>query len=290
MVGCQLPIKAAGFLMKKELDYFAKALEHPQPPFLAILGGAKVSDKILLIENLLDKVNSMIICGGMAFTFLKVLEKTEIGNSLYDKEGANLVTKLMEKAKSNGVSIHLPCDFVTGDKFAADAQVGYATKEEGIPAGWMGLDCGEKSNSTFAKVVKASKTILWNGPAGVFEFDAFSKGTSSLLDACADAFKNGATTVVITEIDCWGRRYCDCSCASRSRRRIFSRFNWRGSILRIIGRKGVTRGYCPLIQSIKPLKNISIFHCMIIFNLLSVRFGILFLIWSNRHNVNAIEN
>ena len=115
MVGCQLPIKAAGFLMKKELDYFAKALEHPQPPFLAILGGAKVSDKILLIENLLDKVNSMIICGGMAFTFLKVLENTEIGNSLYDKEGANLVTKLMEKAKSNGVSIHLPCDFVTGN-------------------------------------------------------------------------------------------------------------------------------------------------------------------------------
>lgn len=197
MVGCQLPVKCAGFLMKKELDYFAKALESPQAPFLAILGGAKVSDKILLIENLLDKVNSMIICGGMAFTFLKVLENVEIGNSLYDKDGANLVAKLMEKAKKNGVSIHLPCDFITGDKFAPDAQVGYATKEEGIPAGWMGLDCGEKSNKEFANVVMASKTVLWNGPAGVFEFAAFAKGTTSLLDACAEAFKNGATTVPI---------------------------------------------------------------------------------------------
>ncbi|KAJ3367211.1 phosphoglycerate kinase [Kappamyces sp. JEL0680] len=196
MVGVNLPIKAAGFLMKKELDFFAKALESPDAPFLAILGGAKISDKILLIENLLDKVNSMIICGGMAFTFLKVTEGVEIGNSLFDKDGAELVPRLLEKAKKNNVKIYLPSDFVTADKFAADAKVGYATKEQGIPSGWMGLDCGDNSNKEFAKVVLESKTILWNGPAGVFEFPKFATGTSALLEACAGAFKKGATTIV----------------------------------------------------------------------------------------------
>jgi phosphoglycerate kinase len=136
MVGVQLPIKAAGFLMKKELDFFAKALESPDKPFLAILGGAKVSDKILLIENLLDKVDSMIICGGMAFTFLKVLENMKIGNSLYDDKGAQLVEKLVEKAKAKGVQLVLPIDFVTADKFDKNANTGLATKEEGIPEGW----------------------------------------------------------------------------------------------------------------------------------------------------------
>jgi phosphoglycerate kinase len=171
-------------------------LENPDKPFLAILGGAKVSDKIMLIENLLDKVDSMIICGGMAFTFLKVMENCKIGNSLFDKDGAEIVPKLLEKAKRNNVSIHLPCDFVTASKFSADAEVGYATKEQGIPEGWMGLDCGPKSNQEFKTAVLKAKTILFNGPAGVFEFKNFANGTTSLLNACVETFKNGACTIV----------------------------------------------------------------------------------------------
>lgn len=110
------------------------------------------------------------------------------------QDGAELVPKLLEKAKAKGVQIYLPSDFITADKFSAEAAVGYATKEQGIPAGWMGLDCGEKSNKEFAQVVSESKTILWNGPAGVFEFEKFAKGTSSLLEACAEAFKKGNMT------------------------------------------------------------------------------------------------
>ncbi|KAJ3072699.1 phosphoglycerate kinase, partial [Rhizoclosmatium hyalinum] len=196
MVGVNLPQKAAGFLMKKELEFFAKALESPERPFLAILGGAKVSDKIQLIENLLDKVNAMIICGGMAFTFLKAVHGVEIGNSLFDKDGAVIAASLLEKAKAKGVTIHLPVDFTTADKFAPDAATGYATTETGVPAGWMGLDCGEKSNVEFAAAVAGAKTVLWNGPAGVFEFEAFAKGTNSLLEACAKGTASGAITIV----------------------------------------------------------------------------------------------
>ncbi|KAI8585981.1 phosphoglycerate kinase [Geranomyces variabilis] len=196
MVGVNLPIKAAGFLMKKELDFFAKALEHPQTPFVAIVGGAKVSDKIQLIENLLDKVNAIIICGGMAFTFLKTLENVKIGASLFDDEGAKIVGKLVEKAKAKNVNLLLPTDFVTADKFSADANTGYATKQEGVPDKWMGLDHGKNTIEEFHKVVANAKTVLWNGPAGVFEFDKFAKGTTGLLEACAEATKKGAITIV----------------------------------------------------------------------------------------------
>eukprot|EP00842_Homolaphlyctis_polyrhiza_P004041 jgi/Hompol1/4638/HPOL_001818-RA len=196
MVGINLPVKAAGLLMKKELDFFAKALENPEAPFVAIVGGAKVSDKILLIENLMDKVDSMIICGGMAFTFLKVLENVEIGSSLFDAPGAEIVPRLAEKAKAKGVKIYLPSDFVTADKFSATANTGYSTKEDGIPAGWMGLDQGHKTNQEFSQVASSAKTILWNGPAGVFEFEKFAAGTTSLLDSCAQATAKGAVTIV----------------------------------------------------------------------------------------------
>jgi phosphoglycerate kinase len=135
MVGIELPQKASGFLMKKELDYFAKAIENPERPFLAILGGAKVSDKIQLIDNLLGKVNSLIICGGMAFTFKKTLENVKIGNSLFDAEGAKIVSKLVEKAKDNNVKIVLPVDYITADKFDKNAKTGTATDEEGIQDG-----------------------------------------------------------------------------------------------------------------------------------------------------------
>uniref|UniRef100_A0A8C6SXZ9 Phosphoglycerate kinase n=1 Tax=Neogobius melanostomus TaxID=47308 RepID=A0A8C6SXZ9_9GOBI len=196
MVGVNLPQKAAGFLMKKELDYFAMALEKPQRPFLAILGGAKVKDKIQLIKNMLDKVDEMIIGGGMAFTFLKVLNNMEIGTSLFDEEGAGIVKDLMAKAEKNGVKITLPVDFVTADKFDEKATTGTATVSAGIPAGWMGLDCGPESIKANAEAVSRAKQIVWNGPVGVFEWDNFAKGTKSLMDKVVEVTKNGCVSII----------------------------------------------------------------------------------------------
>ncbi|KAJ4488256.1 phosphoglycerate kinase [Lentinula aciculospora] len=196
MVGVRLPQRAAGFLVKKELEFFAKALEKPERPFLAILGGAKVSDKILLIENMLDKVNSLIICGGMAFTFKKTLENIAIGNSLFDAPGSEKVKGLVEKAQKNNVKLVFPVDYITADKFDKDATTGTATETEGIPDGWMGLDAGPKSQELFRQTVLEAKTILWNGPPGVFEFPAFSAGSKALLDANIEAASNGAVVIV----------------------------------------------------------------------------------------------
>jgi phosphoglycerate kinase len=196
MVGVKLPQRASGFLVKKELEFFAKALESPERPFLAILGGAKVSDKIQLIENMLDKVNLLIICGGMAFTFKKTINEIPIGNSLFDSAGAEKVASLVEKAKRNNVKLVFPVDYITGDKFDKDAKTGTATDEEGIPDGWMGLDAGPKSRELFRSTVLEAKTILWNGPPGVFEFPNFAGGSKSLLDANIDAAKNGAVVIV----------------------------------------------------------------------------------------------
>src|SRR5262245_18039834 len=179
MVGVELPQKAAGFLMKKELEYFAKARENPQRPFLAILGGAKVSDKIQLIDNLLNKVNSLIICGGMAYTFKKTLDNMKIGNSLFDEACSKTVGDLVEKAKENNVKLVLPVDYITGDRFAHDANVAYATDADGVPDGWMGLDVGEESVKLYKETIDEAKTILWNGPPGVFEMDAFASGTKA---------------------------------------------------------------------------------------------------------------
>ncbi|KAJ3589080.1 hypothetical protein NHX12_009928 [Muraenolepis orangiensis] len=194
MVGVNLPQKAAGFLMKKELDYFAMALEKPQRPFLAILGGAKV--KIQLINNMLDQVDEMIIGGGMAFTFLKVLEGMEIGTSLYDEEGAKIVKDLMAKAKKNCVKINLPVDFITADKFAENATKGTATVADGIPAGWMGLDCGPESSKVFAEAVGRAKQIVWYGPVGVFEWDSFAHGTKDMMDKVVEVTKSGCITII----------------------------------------------------------------------------------------------
>ncbi|KAN0063890.1 phosphoglycerate kinase [Thecaphora frezii] len=196
MVGVQLPQRASGFLVKKELDFFAKVLESPEKPFLAILGGAKVSDKIQLIDNMLDKVNSLIICGGMAFTFKKTLNNVNIGTSLFDEEGSKKVADLVAKAKKNNVELVFPVDYVTADKFDKDPNVGSATDAEGIPDGWMGLDCGPESRKKFAETILSAKTILWNGPAGVFEFEKFAGGSKAMLDACIEAEKKGATVVV----------------------------------------------------------------------------------------------
>uniref|UniRef100_A0A3P9KPK6 Phosphoglycerate kinase n=1 Tax=Oryzias latipes TaxID=8090 RepID=A0A3P9KPK6_ORYLA len=196
MVGVNLPQKAAGFLMKKELDYFAMALEKPQRPFLAILGGAKVKDKIQLINNMLDKVNEMIIGGGMAFTFLKVLNNMEIGTSLFDEEGAAIVKDLMAKAEKNGVKITLPVDFITADKFDEKAATGTATISAGIPAGWMGLDCGPESSKAYAEAVGRAKQIVWNGPVGVFEWENFAKGTKNLMDKVVEVTQAGCITII----------------------------------------------------------------------------------------------
>jgi len=196
MVGEGFDMKCSGFLMSKELDAFAKVLDTPAKPVLAILGGAKVSDKIQLIMNMLDKVNKLIIGGGMAYTFLKVIDNMSIGTSLYDEEGAKIVPDIMEKAKKLGVEIVLPVDFVISSKFGEDGEIKSATKEEGIPDGFMGLDCGPKSCEMNAAAVKESKTILWNGPMGVFEMGKFEAGTKQLMDAVVEATTAGVVTVI----------------------------------------------------------------------------------------------
>ncbi|KAJ7093089.1 phosphoglycerate kinase [Mycena epipterygia] len=206
MVGVDLPQKVAGLLLKKELEYFAKALENPKRPFLAILGGAKVSDKIKLIDNMLDKVDSLIICGGMAFTFKSKLGEKKndrgevvdntftIGKSLYDEAGSKLVDELVAKAEAKGVELIFPVDYITADKFADDAKVGLATdpprdKKGGIPEDLMGLDAGPESRKLFHDAVMKARTILWNGPPGVFEFPNFAEGSKSLLEATIEAME-----------------------------------------------------------------------------------------------------
>lgn len=196
MTGVELPQRAAGFLMNKELKAFDAVLNNPPRPFLAILGGAKVADKIQLINNLLDKADKIIIGGGMAFTFKKVIDNIEIGSSLFDEEGAKLVPELMAKAKAAGKEIILPVDYVAADKFAADAATKAVSDAEGIPAGWMGLDVGAESTKKFVEAIKSSKTIVWNGPAGVFEFEAFEKATKAMADAIVEATAAGAITVI----------------------------------------------------------------------------------------------
>merc|ERR1711937_981001 len=145
MVGEGFDVKCSGALMSKELDAFAKVLDAPVKPMLAILGGAKVSDKIQLIKNLLDKVDKIIVGGGMAFTFIKILKGVSIGGSLYDEEGAKIVPEIMEKAKAKGVEIILPCDFVCSSKFGEDGEIKSGDLVSGVPAGFMGLDCGPES-------------------------------------------------------------------------------------------------------------------------------------------------
>jgi phosphoglycerate kinase len=196
MVGVKLPQKVAGFLMEAELKAFTAVLDHPQRPLLAILGGAKIADKIPLINNLLEKANEIIIGGGMAFTFKKELEGMPIGNSLFDPEGAKIAKELFAKAKAKGVTITLPVDFLCADKFDPNANTKLVSDKEGIPAGWMGLDAGPKSIELFATVIGRARTIVWNGPSGVFEFDKFAGSTKAMAAAIAQATASGAITVV----------------------------------------------------------------------------------------------
>lgn len=196
MVGVNHAVRVAGFLMEKELKYFEKVLEKPDRPFLAIVGGAKVADKIQLLKNILDKVNELIIGGGMAFTFLKVLHNMEIGASLYDEEGAKIVNEILESAKEKNVSIHLPTDFVCASKFADDAETCISNIQQGVPEGYMGLDIGPETTIQFKSIIDKCNLIFWNGPPGVFEMNSFAKGTQNMLQAVADRTSAGHTTVI----------------------------------------------------------------------------------------------
>ena len=184
----------AGFLMEKEINYIGKTLEAPQRPFVAILGGAKVSDKIGVIENMIDKVDTIIIGGGMAHTF-DASKGYPIGNSLVEKDKIELAKELLEKAAKKGVKVVLPVDLVIADKFAADAKTQTVDVDK-VPDGWQALDSGAKTSEEYVKALKGAKTVIWNGPMGVFEFDAFAKGTEAVAHAVAQATKEGATSIV----------------------------------------------------------------------------------------------
>jgi len=196
MMGDGYAVKVSGFLVAKELEAFAKVLDDPVRPVCAILGGAKVSDKIQLIKNLLDKVNIMIIGGGMAFTFIKVLNGVGIGKSIFDEEGAKIVPEIMEKAKEKGVEIVLPIDFVISDEFGEGGEVKTASVADGVPDEFMGLDCGPESIVKNAEAIARSKVIIWNGPMGVFEMAKFESGTKSMMDKIVEVTAAGAVTVI----------------------------------------------------------------------------------------------
>lgn len=196
MTGVDLPIRAAGLLLKKEIEYFGKALESPDKPFLVILGGAKIHDKIKLIDNLLDQVDEMIIGGGMAFTFLKELYDLEIGNSLYDAAGAKSVLDIMEKAEQKGVKIHLPVDFLMGDFNDPDTHVLVGDLESGVPDELWGLDIGPKTTARNSEIIARCNTIVWNGPQGFFENENFRQGSERLVHSLMDRTKEGAITIV----------------------------------------------------------------------------------------------
>lgn len=186
--------KCAGLVMAAELNNAKKVLENTVKPFTAIMGGAKISDKILIIEKLLDKVNHLIIGGGMAYTFFKALGGN-IGKSLVEEDKLDLAKELIQKAKAKGVELHLPIDSVIADKFdnAANTEI---ANNNAIKDGWMGLDIGPQASAVFAKVIAESKTILWNGPMGVFEMAKFESGTKAVADAIVSATAKGAFSLI----------------------------------------------------------------------------------------------
>lgn len=186
--------KMFGLLMEGEITAAENVLHNNKKPFTAIIGGAKVSDKIMIIENLLDKATDIIIGGGMAYTFFKA-QGCHIGTSLCEEDRLDTALELIKKAEEKGVCIHLPSDSIIADKFDANANTSSANNSE-IPEGWMGLDIGVLACDHFSKVIKDSKTILWNGPMGVFEMDKFQHGTKTIADAVAAATADGAYTLV----------------------------------------------------------------------------------------------
>jgi phosphoglycerate kinase len=183
-----------GLLMESEVASADKVLNNAERPFTAIIGGAKVSDKIMLIENLMKKASDIIIGGGMAYTFMKA-EGGEVGTSLVEEDKLSTALDLLKKAEATGVNIHLPSDSVIADKFSPDAEIS-AAPSNNIPEGWMGLDIGPNACDQFCNVIMHSKTILWNGPMGVFEMHDFQHGTKCLAKTIADATAKGAYSLV----------------------------------------------------------------------------------------------
>ncbi len=186
--------KYFGYVMANEVANAEKVMNNAQKPFTAIMGGAKVSDKLLIIENLMDKVDNMIIGGGMAYTFFKA-QGMDIGNSLCEADRLQTCLDILAKAKEKGVNLYLPADSIIADKFANDAATQTAANEN-IPSGWMGLDIGPEAAAKFAEVIANSKTVLWNGPMGVFEMSSFENGTKTVANAVAKATDNGAFTLI----------------------------------------------------------------------------------------------
>lgn len=186
--------KVAGYLMESELTNADKVLDKAERPYTAVMGGAKIADKILIIERLLDKVDNLIIGGGMSYTFAKA-KGGEIGTSLLEADKMDYVLELMEKAKAKGVNLILPVDTVIADAFSNEANQGLVNSGE-IPSDWMGLDIGPKTRALFGKVILDSKTILWNGPMGVFEMESFNKGTIAIAEYVAQATQKGAFSLI----------------------------------------------------------------------------------------------
>lgn len=180
-----VPVAVSGLLMEKELDVLGKALSHPDRPFTAIIGGAKVKDKIGVIDNLLDKVDNLIIGGGLAYTFIKA-QGHDVGKSLLEEDKIDLAKSFMEKAKKNDVNFYMPVDVLVADDFSNDANTKIVPIDQ-IPSDWEGLDCGPKSSEIYAEVIKNSKLVIWNGPMGVFELDTFANGTKSVAEALAQS-------------------------------------------------------------------------------------------------------
>lgn len=186
--------KGCGYVMQAELDNAQKVLDNAQKPYTAIMGGAKISDKILIIERLLEKVDNLVIGGGMAYTFFKAMGGN-IGNSLLEADKLDLANELIKKAKELGVNLMLPIDSVIADAFSNDANTQICMNTS-IPEGWMGLDIGPEAAEVFSQSIKESKTILWNGPMGVFEMEKFSAGTKSVAEAIVEATEGGAFSLI----------------------------------------------------------------------------------------------
>ncbi len=184
----------AGFLMEKEINYIGKTLENPQRPFVAIIGGAKVSDKIGVISNMIDKVDTIIIGGGMAHTF-DAAKGYPVGNSLCERDKFDLALSLLKKAEEKGVKVVLPVDLRTAQEFSADAEVKIVDVDK-VEDGWEALDSGPKTSEAYTEALTGAKTVIWNGPMGVFEFDAFAKGTEAVARAVAKATEEGAVSIV----------------------------------------------------------------------------------------------
>ncbi len=194
IIGIDCKEKVSGFLLQKELNFLKYKIDKSEGPFVAIIGGSKVSDKIKLLNKLMPKIDHLIIGGGMAFTFLYGINYIEIGDSLFDSEGYKLLNNIYDSANINNVEIHLPEDTIIADNFSNDSN--YKISEGDIDEKWMGLDIGPKTVEKFSNIIKDCKTILWNGPMGVFEFDNFKNGSIGIAESIKLATKNGSTSIV----------------------------------------------------------------------------------------------